>query len=162
MRPRRVRFTIRGLMIAVLVVAILLSLPYLVRVCLMLSMPMLAIMVLVPAVIAPAGRRIEAVFWAMALHPLVFLVWLSALRFPGHCPPLHINEKNMFLSWPWLWAYSSRFYLPFLGVLGWALAANCSPRRPLMKPLLALPIVWLTTLVVLMWDPFEVQDWFWD
>src|SRR4051812_35861458 len=75
MPPRRVRFTIRGLMIAILVVAILLSVPLsvLVPLCLAFYTATLAIMILVGAGVAPSGRRIEATYWAMRLHPLMFL-----------------------------------------------------------------------------------------
>jgi hypothetical protein len=102
----------------------------------------------------------------MALHPLVFLVWLSALRFPGHCPPLYPKDHNLpnglLLSTPYALALLSRFYLPIFGVLGRALAADRFPRRSVTRPLLVLPIVRITTVVVLEWDPFELRVWCWD
>jgi hypothetical protein len=75
MPPRRVRFTIRGLMIAVLAVAISLCMPPAVPIFLLLVLQLnamtLAPLILVFAGLAPSGRRIEATYRAMALYPLV-------------------------------------------------------------------------------------------
>jgi hypothetical protein len=82
MPPRRARLTIRDLMIAILVVAILLSLPLSGLVFLLLTFypATLAIMILIGAGGAPSGRRIEDMYWGMTLYPLVFL---GALAFCG-------------------------------------------------------------------------------
>jgi uncharacterized membrane protein YcaP (DUF421 family) len=34
--------------------------------------------------------------------------------------------------------------------------------RIIVRPLLILLAVWLTTLIVLACDPFQMRDWFWD
>jgi hypothetical protein len=166
MGPHRIRFTIRDLMIAVLVAAILLSLPIAGLVVLASLTTILAIMIFAPAGVAPPGRRVETAYWAMALHPLALLAWLSALRIPGHCPILYDQDKGLlfgqFLEVPYILAYLSLYYLPILGIVGGAVAVYCFPRPTLVKPLLPVPITWMTTWVVLMWDPFELQSWVWD
>lgn len=80
---RRVRFTIRGLMIAVLAVAISLSMPPAVPIGLLLVL-LLTAMTLAPLILAfvglaPSGRRIEATYLAMALYPLALVVGLILL-----------------------------------------------------------------------------------
>jgi len=156
----RMRITIRSMMVAVVVVACVLSMPghgQFVAIVAMVS-SILAILILCPAWLAPPGRRVEAAFWAPALHPLLILGWLLALRPPGHCPPLYQYDERPILSWLFLLAWLSRYYMP----VGWVVGAFWFPRRSVFKPLVALPVAWLTTMVVLAWDPFELQPWVWD
>jgi hypothetical protein len=162
MRFPAVRFTIGRSMVVIAVVAFLLSLPTAAVEFLLLFMTIPAL-ILVPASLAPSGRRIEAAYWAMTIHPLVFLAWLAAWRSLGIRQPLRATDKYVIiLEIPYVLAYLSRFYLPILAAFGLTSAAYRFPRLSLSTPLLFVPIVWLTTLVVLMRDPFELAVWVWD
>src|SRR5947209_8093240 len=70
MRVPRVRFTVRWLIAVVVFVAILLSFP---RSPVALFVQSLAVIILIPAGIAPTGHRIETAYWAMVLHPPLFV-----------------------------------------------------------------------------------------
>ncbi len=146
-------------MIAVLISAILLSLPIGMLEFLAISATIVAIMILIPMGLAPPGRRFEAAYWAMALHPLAFLIWLWAWRLPGYRPSLGPTYVDPFLEWPRVLAFLSRFYHPIAGALGWLLAEYRFQERSVVKPLAVLPIVWLTTIGVLESDPFELRSW---
>jgi hypothetical protein len=156
------RFTIGRSMIVIAVVAALLSLPTTAVQIGLLFMTVPAL-ILIPAGLAPPGRRIEAAYWALSLHPLVFLAWLSAWRSFAIRQQLYPSDKYLLtLDLPYFLASLSRFYLPIFAVFGWGLASCFFPQRQVSKPLLVVPIVWLTTMVVLMWDPFELSVWAWD
>jgi hypothetical protein len=161
MRLSSVRFHIWSLMVVVAGVACLLSLPSpIVQLVLLVSIPV--VLILGPAWVAPHGRRVEVAFWALALHPLLLLAWLSVLRRPGHCPPLYPSDNDALLEWPFFVAWLSRFYQPAFAALGGVAVAIWFPQRSVSKPLVALPIAWLTTVVVLAWDPFKLWIWAWD
>jgi len=166
MRMVHVQFQLRWLMVAIAVLAIILSMSAGTTEFLVFFFTILVLIILVPAAIAPSGRRIETAYWAMALHPLLLLVWIAAWRLPGRRAQLYPHDKDLLhalqLTIPYFVAYLSRFYLPIFGFIGWASAKRWFPRRSLSEPLMFLPITWITTLVVLIWDPFELQDWFWD
>jgi hypothetical protein len=160
------KFRLRSLMAAVAIVAILLSLPVVALQFAILYVTVLAALILVPAVLAPRERRIETADWALALHPIALLVWLSVWRFyryPGGLYPEDKGRVNtLLIDTPYALSYLTRFCMPLLGVLAWGLAAYWFPRRSTTKPLLVLPIVWIMTLVALACDPFRPRDWFWD
>ena len=162
MRLPRVRYTIRSLMLVVVSVACLLSLPTPTVHLVLLVSTSLLVLILGPALVAPSGLRVEVAFWALALHPLLFLAWLLALRRSGHCPPLYPHDNDAILEWLFFLAWLSRFYQPVLGALGGGMSACCFSQRSINRPLMTLPIVWLTTIAVLSWDPFELWLWFWD
>src|SRR5262245_46872097 len=95
MPPRRVRFTIRGLMIAILVVAILLSLPIAALEALVFFTTVLSLMILVPAAVAPTRRRIEAACWALApncVDDSMVLVGVGPISAPGLVPGLTLHD----------------------------------------------------------------------
>ena len=69
-RIRRFQPRLRSLMIAVAVVAILLRLPVVLLHTLAVFASVPVALVLVPSVLAPQNRRVEAACWALALHPL--------------------------------------------------------------------------------------------
>jgi hypothetical protein len=159
----RIKFQLRWLMGAVATVAILLSLPAAASFLIMLVL-LPAVLILVPAALAPPERRVEVAYWAMALHPLLFLAWLSAWRFlvnPGQIHPEDYAWPHSLIVVPYALLLLSRFYLPIMGGLGAVLSANRFSGRSLARPLLVLPVVWLTTLFVLGRDPFAILYWFW-
>jgi hypothetical protein len=158
------QFQLKWLMVAVAIVAILLSLPPEAFELVGFFGTILVVMILVPAGIAPSGRRIEAASWSLALHPLLLLVWLWVWRLTAFRQPLypkdHSLHHSVILETPYIMAGLSLFYLPIFIVLGWASAALGVPRRFVPRsPLMLLPITWLTTLAVLAWDPFELLVW---
>ncbi len=149
-------------MVVVAIVAILLSVPIAAVECFAFYMPILLVLILVPAAVAPSGRRIEAGYWAMAIHPLLLLVGLAAWRAFWPQSLLYPKDRTLFNTTPYFMAYLSRFYLPIFAILGLALAAYRSSRRSVFISLLVLPITWITTLIVLTWNPFDLFDLFWD
>jgi hypothetical protein len=160
---------VRWLVAVVAFVAILLSFP---RSPVALFVQSLAVIILVPAGIAPTGHRIETAYWAMVLHPPLFvvylhLIWVATWCSLGHRPlpldyPKISRYSQLLLDVPYVTAHLSVFYLPVFAFLGWAFAARCRPRPSVLKPLKVLPVAWLTTLVAVKWDPFNTLAWFWD
>lgn len=169
MRVPRVRFTLMWLMAVVAFVGILLSFPRSPEALLVQS---LAVIILVPAGIAPTGHRIETAYWAMVLHPPLFvvylqLIWVATWCFLGHRPlPLEYPKVSRYtqilLDVPYVTAQLSVFYLPVFAVLGWAFSARCFPRESVLKPIRVLPVAWLTVSFAVMCDPFSILAWFWD
>jgi hypothetical protein len=95
MKRHRVRFTIGQLMIAVAAIALALVWRD-VRVALALFG--LGLVVIVPAAIAPPGRRLEAASWASSLQPAVVLsylyaTWATAWCVLGHCPRPSLDDR---------------------------------------------------------------------
>jgi hypothetical protein len=150
-------------MVAVAVIAILLSLPPAVVMLFGFYGTILVAIILAAAAVARSGRRIEAAYWASALHPLLILVWLSAWRlfaFPQNLGPAdHTPLFDVILSMPYVMAVLSLFYLPVVAFLVRATAALHSCRQSVSEALLIVPIVWLTTLLVLLTDPFKLFVW---
>lgn len=159
----RMQFQLRWLMAAVAIVAILLSLPTAAVAVIGFFGAILAIMILIPAGLAPPGRRIRAASWSLALHPLLLLGWLSVWRLTAIPQPLYPGDDSLLyhvvLEIPYIMAILSLFYLPIFAVLGWTSAALGFLQRFDFKPLLFLPMTWLTTLVILVWDPFKLFVW---
>jgi hypothetical protein len=80
-RPR-VRFTIRRMMVAVAVIAVLLAW---LDVWAALALVGLGLVVVIPAAIASPGRRLEAASWASSLQPAVVLFYLYATWAAAWC-----------------------------------------------------------------------------
>ena len=114
-------------MAAVAVVAVLLSLPPL---GLLLSSALLVVvglLILLPAAVAPLGHRVGVAYWAMALHPLMFLAWLGIWRFVLDTRPLGPTDDSWYLTLslgiPYFLSWFSHYYLWVLFAaapsLGW-------------------------------------------
>ncbi len=71
------KFKLWWLMVAVLIVSILLSVPIAAVEFFTFYMTILSVLILVRAAVALSGRRIEAAYWAMAIHPRLVLVGLA-------------------------------------------------------------------------------------
>jgi hypothetical protein len=158
------------MMVAVAIVAILLSLPTPALVLIGIFGTILAVMVLAPAGIAPPRRRIEAACWSFALHPLLILVWLLLWRFTVIRQPLYSTDNSplygVILEIPYIMAVLSLLYLPIFAVLGWISSALGFPRRlvsewrdSLSLIFILAPIIWLVTFLTLLADPFELYVW---
>jgi hypothetical protein len=157
---------IRWLMVIVAVLAIFLSLPWPVPLlCLMVGL-IAGIFVLLPAALAPRGHRVEVAYWAMALHPLIFLAWLSIWRFLFDPRPLRPTDGGWYLTLtleiPYLLAWLSYYYLWVFFAAGAIVGFVRFSERIVLRPLLILLAVWLMTLVVLGCDPWGMRYWFWD
>lgn len=169
MQRPRVQFTLRSLIAVVAIVAVLLQFP---RSPIGFFVQCLAVILLLPAVVAPAGRRVEAAYWSLALHPMLFLiylhlVWMAAWCLLGHRPlpsdyPNVTRATRLLLDLPYVSVRLSVFYVPVLAALGCALAAICFPRPTVYRPLRVVPLAWLATAVAMSLDPFQVLPWFWD
>jgi hypothetical protein len=160
------QFRLKSLMAIVAALAIVFSVPAVTIKFTALYISVLAALIILPTSITPREHRPAAAYWALALHPLALLLWLSAWRLHGHQVPLYPKDKNLYntliLDTPYALAFLSRFYLPLAGTLGRAVAEFYLRRRSWAKPLLLLPVVWAATILVLCWDPFKLRAWFWD
>jgi hypothetical protein len=168
MKLHRVRFTIGQLMIAVAAIAFLLVWRDL-RVAFALAG--LGLVVIIPAAIAPPGRRLEAASWASSLQPAVVLfylyaTWATAWCVLGHCPRPSLDDPKYIspvVEVPYVMFAFSIFYgwLICAGT-GLLLTAVCSARRSNPRPLVALPFAWLLGYIALMFDPLGVLYWYMD
>ncbi len=173
MRVPCVRFTVRRMMIAVAVVALLIA-------CLgtlgAVEFVALTLISLVPIAAAPRGSRLRVSSWVASFSPVLVLLSLYALwafgwGFLGHPPrptldnPLRLNshlEGPVYLLF--ILAMASPLSLVaclLLPVL--SIAFGMGGGRSLARefaPLLTLPIVWLCVIAVLAWDPLRILDWF--
>ncbi len=154
---------LRWLMAAVLVAALLLSLPGPLIAVGGIIGATLAVVTLVPAGLAPRGRRVEAASWGFILHPLVLLAWLQAWRLCYFRGPLGYRDQSTMLSVvleiPYLLAILSLGYAPAVALLG-CIALACDYRRWLdTARFLAYLLIWMTTVLILAADPFDLYDW---
>ena len=155
MRFRRIRFTIGQLMIAVAVIAVLLAW---LDVRAAFALVGLGLVVIVPAAIAPPGRRLEAASWASSLQPAVVLfylyaTWVTAWCVLGHCPRPSLDDPKYIspvVEVPYvMFAFSMFFGWVICACTGLLLTAACCARRSNLRPLLALPFAWLAGYVVM-------------
>ncbi len=148
----RVQFQIRWLMASVAALAVLLALPTPILTLLLLP-AIVAALILLPTALAPRGRRIEVAFWAMALHPLVFLAWLAAWRFLLDPRTLYPRDSGWYFTFiletPYFLAFVSRWYLMAFLAIGGPIAAIRFAGRPLGIPLVMMIVVWFSTGAVM-------------
>jgi hypothetical protein len=160
----RVQFRLRRSMATAAVLAVFLVLPPQLQFLLMLP-AIVATLILVPAALAPRARRVEVAYWATALHPLAFLVWLAAWRFLLDPRTLYPRDSGwsftLTLEVPYILAVLTRLYPVVFLAVGVALATSRFTGRSLTVPLLLTVAVWLSTWAILAWDPFAMGDWFW-
>jgi hypothetical protein len=168
MKARRVRFTIGQLMIVVAVVAFLLVWRD-VRVAF--ALVGLALVVIIPAAIAPSGRRLEVASWASSLQPAVlvsymYATWLTAWCVLGHCPRPSLDDPKSIspvVEVPYVMFGFSIFYgWMICACSGLVLSVVCAVRRSNPRPLLALPFAWVAGYIALISDPFGVLYWYMD
>jgi hypothetical protein len=168
MRVPRVQFQLRWLMVAVALLAVLLAWihPYGV-----IGLAGMALVVIIPAVLAPPRRRLEVASWAsslQALMPLVYLyaTWITAWCVLGHRPRPYLDDPKWFsevVIVPYLMcSVSLVFGSPICLGTGLLLAVICSARRRIHSPLMILPVAWLTAYVIFRWDPLSVFYWYID
>lgn len=141
------RMTTRWWIIVIAIVAVLLALPSLVSV----PCATVAALILLPAAMAPRRWRVEVAYWAAGLHPLTILGWLAVWRF--WLDPMGDYGPGAWccgfaFEFPEFLAFLSRWYLPFLLLVGGVLAAGRFSGRHVIIPLLVLTVVWLLTWVV--------------
>ena len=168
MRLPRVRFTIGRLMVAVAVIAGLLAW---LDVRAAIALVGLGLVVIIPAAIAPPGRRLEAASWASSLQPAVVLfylyaTWATAWCVLGHRPRPSLDDPKFIspvVDVPYvMFAFSLFFGWMICACTGLLLSAVCLARRRNIRPLLALPFAWLAGYLALVWDPLGVLYWWFD
>jgi hypothetical protein len=168
MKLHRVRFTIGQLMTAVAAIAFLLVWRDL-RVAA--ALVGLGLVVIIPAAIAPPGRRLEAASWASSLQPAVVLfylyaTWVTAWCVLGHCPRPSLDDPKYIspvVEAPYVMFAFSLFYgWVICACTGLLLTAVCCARRSNPRPLVVLPFAWLAGYVALMFDPLGVLYWYMD
>ncbi len=168
MRLRRVRFTIGRLMVAVAVIAALLAWRD-VRVAF--ALVGLGLVVIIPAMIAAPGRRLEAASWACSLQPAVVLfylyaTWATAWCVLGHCARPSLDDPKYMspvVDAPYvMFAFSVSIGSMICLCTGILLSVVCCVRRSNGRPLLALSLAWLAGCLALMCDPLGVLHWYLD
>jgi hypothetical protein len=168
MRFHRIRYTIGQLMIAVAVIAVLLAwLDFRAA----FALVGLGLAVIIPAAIAPPGRRLEAASWASSLQPVVVLfylyaTWVTAWCVLGHCPRPSLDDPKYIspvVEVPYvMFAFSMLFGSLICGCTGLLLTVACCVRRSNPVPLLALPFAWLAGYIAMILDPLGVLYWYMD
>jgi hypothetical protein len=160
------QFKLKWLMVVVAVCAVILSLPGGALVVLgLLAIP--AAMIALPSAVAPRGRRADIACWAMALHQLVLLAWLSLWRFV--LDPMPLAQWNtgwyygLTLEVPYVVTMFSCIYQPvlFLLILGFG-HRYCTQRESVVLAMILMLFLWPLTWEVLSCDPFVMRDWVWD
>jgi hypothetical protein len=167
MRLSRAQFTIGRLMVAVAFIAVLLAwLDPRAAVALI----GLGLVVIIPAAIAPSGRRIEIASWASALQPAIILLylyatWITAWCALGHRPRPSLDDPKFIspiVEVPYvMFAFSLFFGWLICACTGLLLAVICCARRS-TSPLVAVLLAWLAGYLALMWDPLDVLYWYMD
>jgi hypothetical protein len=171
MRLTRVQFRIRWLMVAVAISAVLLFLLTRIHVLVVVAVTGMALVVVIPAALAPRGRRLEVAGWAASFQPFMVLVylyatWITAWCVLGHRPRPSLDDPKSIspiVDVPRALFYCSlEFGAPISLVTGLILAGACYARRSAVSPLLILPFAWLAAYAVLVWDPLRVAFWYMD
>jgi hypothetical protein len=161
------RFTIGRLMVAVAITGVLLAL---LEPGAVLALIGFALAVIIPAAIAPPGRRIEAASWGSLLQPAVVLLylyatWATAWCVLGHCPRPSIDDPKYIspiVEVPFvMFAFSFFCVWVICAGTGMLLTAICLARRSTFF-ILAVPFAWLAGYLALMWDPLGVLNWYMD
>jgi hypothetical protein len=164
----RPQFRIWWLMAGVAVVAMLLAW---VHVDAVVAMAGMLLVVILPALLAPATRRLEAAAWAASLQPPVPLVylyatWVVAWCVLGHRPRVYLNDPKYLGEIVAI--LRCMFFVAFLPGsaiclgTGLVLTVVCSARRSVHWPLVVLPLAWLAAFVLFRWDPLGVSEWLFD
>ena len=168
MRVPSVQFTIGRLMVGVAVIAVLLAW---LDVGIAIALVGLGLVVIIPAVRAAPGSRLEAASWASSLQPAVVLfylyaTWATAWCVLGHPPRPSLDDPKFIspiVDAPYvMFAFSLFFGSMVCACTGLLLSAVCLARRRNARPLLALPFAWLAGYLALGWDPLGVLYWWFD
>jgi hypothetical protein len=161
------QFRIRWLMLAVAVLALLLA--WLSPV-LVVSVFGLALVLVVPMILASPGRRIRAVAWVVSLYPVMvpiclYMTWLVAWCVLGHRPRPSLDDPKYIgplVDVPYVMTCLSMMSWPISGGIGLFLATVQTGPRSRINPLLIMVATWFSVLYVLSWDPAGVGVWFMD
>jgi hypothetical protein len=131
----------------------------------------LGLVVIIPAAIASPGHRLEAASWASLLQPAVVLfylyaTWATAWCVLGHRPRPSLDDPKFIspvVDVPYVMFAFSLFYgWMICACTGLLLGAVCAARRRNIRPLVALPFVWLAGYFALVLDPLGVLYWWFD
>src|SRR4051812_34208319 len=171
MRLPRKQFTIRRLMVAVAISAVILVLLTRVHVLPIVAVAGMALVVIIPTALAPLGRRLDVAGWTASLQPFMVLVylyatWITAWYVLGHRPRYWVDDPK-YIS-PVVDVARSLVYCallfgaPISLVTGLTLAGACYAWRAAVAPLLILPFAWIAAYVILRWDPHRVALWYMD
>lgn len=167
MRRPRVRFTIRRMMVAVAIVALLFAWLDVVGTIAVAGMILVA---LIPVALAAPGRRVGVAAWVLSLYPLMtpvslYLTWLAAWCVLGHRPRPSLDdpkEIGLLVDVPYVMTYLSSVAWPISLVAGLTFTAFRSSRRSGPNPLPILIAAWFLAFAILRWDPLDVVGWFMD
>jgi hypothetical protein len=169
MRLPRVRFKIWWLMLAVAIVAVLLAWFDVADV---IAFVGAALVVIVPAIVAAPGRRLERAGWVVSLQPVFVLVylyatWVTAWCVLGHRPRPSLDDPKSIspiVDLPYTMTLVSLMLVPICIVPGLILVSRAFLRRSVKRFLLVLILafVWLSAFGALKWDPLLVLYWFMD
>lgn len=164
----RSQLQIRSLMAAVAVLAVLLSSLTWARwvqwlsLVLVMFVGVFGLFVVLPTALAPRSHRVEVAYWAMALHPLMFLAWLGIWRFLLDPRPLRPTYGGWYLMLtlevPYFFAWLSSYYLWAFVPVAAFVGTGRDPARIAVRPLLVLMAAGLMTRIILICDPLRMSD----
>jgi hypothetical protein len=136
-----------------------------------------AFLLCLPAIVAPAGRRVAALYWVAVGYPLLvlfslYLTWLAAWVVLGHPPRSSLDDPQLISPILIFNVVTSILLLgsPIALLAAIVLAMIRVIQGPTWKaskfPLVALigivPWTWVAGCILLSWDPLNVMVWYFD
>lgn len=181
MRPAKTKYQLWQIMLAIAVLAGLFAVFGVVGT---VAILVVISVVCLPILLAPSGRKLLAAEWVCSLYPLLILgslyaTWLTAWCVLGHRPRSSLDDPKSispivdvpYLS-TFLLLYGVVFILLLCPVLLSAEVADIISKgrdkplkeaaRRLVVPILWGLFLWVSSIVLLRWDPLRVGDWYMD
>jgi hypothetical protein len=149
---------------AVLGAAILVAPPDLAGIC---ASFVLASTILIPVRATQPERRLKVAAWIVSFHPVmllpyVYAAWGVAWCLLGHRPRSSLDDPyriGFLVEVPLALAHFTFGLCPFSICAGLVLAGRRWVLRRDLGELRALPVAWIVTFVLLVWDPMGVLEW---
>jgi len=131
----------------------------------------LGLIVLMPALIATPGHRLEAASWASSLQPAIivfylYATWITAWCMLGHRPRPNFDDPKSISSTVDVLYIMFEFSIIFGWIIcaftGLLLSTACLVRRRNIRPLITLGLAWVAWYLALAWDPLYALYWYFD
>lgn len=131
----------------------------------------MTLIALTPVLLAPPGRRLTVSTWVASFYPVMTLfflyaTWMIAWGVLGHRPRSSLDDPKYIsplLVEPYivtLYSLTTLLVSPLACVL--LAITPVGHRGSRILPVLLSPLVWLLVIVIVIWDPLRVFEWFMD
>jgi hypothetical protein len=172
----RMRFTIRGMLLVIAIVAVLLACFGVLGAVEFVALDTIAF---VPIATSPRRTRLRVSAWVASFYPVLILLsfyalWVFTWGFLGHRPrptldnPVHILGHSSDLEGPFFLlitlvlasplSFIACMILPVVSIETGQSGGRSTARE--FAPLWTLPIAWLSVFAILLCDPIGVFHWF--